>query len=52
MEDIELRGKLGRQLEELGQEAVSNRLSTEDLSVAGVRGALCVCAYCCLFSVN
>lgn len=50
MEDIQLRGKLGRhkpssQLEELGQEAVSNRLSTENLSVGGVRGALCVCVH-------
>lgn len=45
MEDIELRGKLGRdkpssKLEKLGQEVVSNRLSTANLSVAGVRGAL------------
>lgn len=58
MEDIQLRGKLGRhkpssQLEELGQEAVSNRLSTENLSVGGVkRCVMCVCAYCYLFSVN
>lgn len=50
MKDLGLRGKLGRrkpssQLEELGHEAISNRLSTANLLVAGVRGALYVCVH-------